>query len=297
MTDRIAFRARRVQLGLTQAGLAAAAGVSRQLVVAVEAGVNTPAVDAALRLAAVLDADVEALFGGAVTTTRAGDGRAGITEGCFVIAGCDPALRLAETSLAGAGPASLVALDATTDTALAALCDGGVHAAVAHGPHGGLPTPPPGTRRMHLASWQVGIGLAPGCELRTLEECLDRGLSIVQRQESAAAQQTLRRAAAILGGAPAPGLVASGHNDAARAAAALGTAAITTEGAATRHGLHFIPLESHTVEIWFGEAGLGHPGLDALGEVLGGASFKRSAKRLGGYDLTSCGDWLTDPPI
>ena len=293
MTDRVAFRVRRTQLGLSQAALATAAGVSRQLVVAVETGVNTPAVDAALRLAAVLDASVEELFGDEFLAAAT---NAGITPGCLVIAGCDPALRLAETSLAGAGEASLLALDATTDTALAALGGGGVHAAVAHGPRGALPTPAPGTRRMQLAAWQVGIGLAPGLELRSLEECLERGLSLVQRPESAAAQQTLRRAAAALGREPVPGLVTSGHDDAARAAAALASAAITTEGAAARHGLRFVPLESHTVEIWFGDAGLEHPGVDALGGVLTGAAFRRSARRLGGYDLTGCGAWLTDPP-
>ena len=53
---------RRVQLGLTQTELAASAGVSRQLVAAVEAGVNTPAVDAALRLAQALGCSAEDLF-------------------------------------------------------------------------------------------------------------------------------------------------------------------------------------------------------------------------------------------
>jgi len=48
--------------GLTQAELAARAGVSRQLVAAVEAGRNKPAVDAALALARALRASVEDLF-------------------------------------------------------------------------------------------------------------------------------------------------------------------------------------------------------------------------------------------
>ena len=49
--------------GLTQGGLAERAGVSRQLVGAVEAGRHLPRVDAAIALAAVLDVDVAALFG------------------------------------------------------------------------------------------------------------------------------------------------------------------------------------------------------------------------------------------
>src|SRR5947209_1821003 len=56
------LRARRRQCGLTQAELAARAGVSRQLVAAVEAGRNTPAVDTALRIAGALATTVEELF-------------------------------------------------------------------------------------------------------------------------------------------------------------------------------------------------------------------------------------------
>jgi putative transcriptional regulator len=48
--------------GLTQAQLAEAAGVSRQTVVAIEAGDYAPSVYLALRLADVLATTVEALF-------------------------------------------------------------------------------------------------------------------------------------------------------------------------------------------------------------------------------------------
>jgi DNA-binding XRE family transcriptional regulator len=58
-------RERRLECGLTQAELAARAGVSRQLVAAVEAGRNVPAVDAALGLARALGTTVEELFAGA----------------------------------------------------------------------------------------------------------------------------------------------------------------------------------------------------------------------------------------
>ncbi|MBV9534199.1 MAG: helix-turn-helix transcriptional regulator, partial [Solirubrobacterales bacterium] len=62
MTRGAALRERRLQCGLSQTELAARAGVSRQLVAAVEAGRNTPAVDAALRLARALATTVEELF-------------------------------------------------------------------------------------------------------------------------------------------------------------------------------------------------------------------------------------------
>ncbi len=56
------IRRRRVQRGLSQAQLAARAGVSRQLVGSVEAGRHLPRVDAAAQLARALDTTVEALL-------------------------------------------------------------------------------------------------------------------------------------------------------------------------------------------------------------------------------------------
>lgn len=56
------MRAARTAAGLTQAELAGRAGVSRQTVVAVEAGDYAPSVYLALSLARHLDRTVEALF-------------------------------------------------------------------------------------------------------------------------------------------------------------------------------------------------------------------------------------------
>jgi len=291
-------RRRRIALGLTQVELASAAGVSRQLVVAVEAGVNTPSVDAALRLAEALGCSAEQLFG--PSTSRPSPSPAGIRAqvevqpGCLVIAGCDPALQIAETMLSGAGPAALLALDATSGQAIAALRDGGVHAAVAHGPTGHLQQAPVPVLRMHLARWQVGLGIAPALasSVKSLEDCLDQLVPIVQRDQSAAAQQALRRAESALGRELPAGTIASGHAPAARAAAALGCAAITTEAAARSAGLHFVALESHTVEISLDRRWEQHPGVESLGNLLTGHAFRFEVGRMGGYDLNGCGSLL-----
>lgn len=58
------LRRARERAGLSQAGLAAAAGVSRSQVSAIEQGRHVPAVDAALRIAAAVGLAVEELFGG-----------------------------------------------------------------------------------------------------------------------------------------------------------------------------------------------------------------------------------------
>jgi len=286
---------RRVEAGLTQTELATSAGVSRQLVAAVEAGVNTPAVDAALRLAQALECSAEDLFEAAprrrgidAVASRPTHGHAGV----LVVAGCDPALAIAEAMFTGDGPVRLLALDATTGTALRSLHDGGVHAAVVHGRAEHLPQSPLDVIRLQLARWQVGIGLAPGLKARTLAACLDDKVLIVQRQESAASQQALRRAVNALGYELPVGAVTSGHLDAARAAVGLGCAAITTEGAALMSGLRFVPLELHTVEIWLDRRWEHHPAFQTLGDLLWSSAFAGKVSRMGGYDLTGCGTVL-----
>jgi putative transcriptional regulator len=298
MTSDSAVRSRRVALGLTQVELASAARVSRQLVVAVEAGVNTPSVDAALRLAQALGCSAEELFGRSTSKLSPSPSgirpRAEVQAGCLVIAGCDPALQVAETMLSGAGEAGLLALDATSGKAMAALRDGGVHAAVAHGPAGHLQQSPVPVLRMHLARWQVGLGIAPelASSVKSLEACLEQRVPIVQRDQSAAAQQALRRAAKSLGRELPAGAIASGHAAAARAAAALGCAAITTETAARSAGLRFIALESHTVEISLDRRWEQHPGVESLGNLVTGHAFRFEVGRMGGYDLNGCGSLL-----
>lgn len=69
-------RAARAASGLSQAGLAAATGVTRQTVVALEAGGYAPSVYLALAVARRLGRTVEELFGDAADTAAAAVGRA-----------------------------------------------------------------------------------------------------------------------------------------------------------------------------------------------------------------------------
>lgn len=335
------LRERRLVCGLTQAELAARAGVSRQLVASVEAGHNTPAVDAALGLARALGTTVEELFapahgevvsalgtpfseGAPLRVGRVGDQLvaaeladhgiagatwakpdatiqagalrlfAGATPRGLVLAGCDPALGLAEAMLDGLGPSSLLALSAATDTGLAALAHGGIHAAVVHGPENALPAPPLPVLRLHLARWQVGIAVASSLKRSSLEALLQGKVPIVQRDPAAASQQAFIRAAsgARARSAP-PGPKAHGHIEAARFAATLGCAAITTEGAARAFDLAFVALEEHTVQIWLARRWEDHPGADALANLLASAAFTERVSQFGGYDLNGCGTRLT----
>jgi DNA-binding XRE family transcriptional regulator len=319
--------------------LAARAGVSRQLVAAVEAGRNVPAVDAALAIARVLGTTVEQLFpGGTDQPVAALGGR--LNEGAalrvgrvdtrlvaaelpdhgvagagwakvdgvmqdgklrlfdraapagLVLAGCDPALGVAEGMLDGLGPRSLLAISAPTGTALRALRHGGVHAAVVHGVGSELPEPPIPVERWHLACWQVGLAVTPKLRHHSLEAIVASRIPIVQRDPAAASQQAFDRARHAAGVGPATGPRAGGHIDAARLAAAVGGAGVTTEGAAHAFGLTFLALESHVVEVWTSRRWLDHPGIAALAELLRTNAFTERVAQFGGYDLERCGERL-----
>jgi transcriptional regulator with XRE-family HTH domain len=331
------LRDRRLEAGLTQTELASRAGVSRQLVAAVEAGRNVPGVDAALGLARALGSTVEQLFaaGAPETTAAVGDrlaegsavrlgrvadrlvacelpdhgvagagwakvdgvvqsGRIRAFDGAvpagLVLAGCDPALSVAERMLDGLGPRSLLAISAPTGRALAALGRGTVHAAVVHGVGSALPKAPVAVERRHLARWQVGLAVAPRLRRQSLPTIVASGVPIAQRDPAAASQQAFERARLAAGVAPPDGPRAAGHIDAARLAATLGGAGVTTEGAAQAFGLAFLPLEDHVVQVWTARRWLDHPGVGALADLLTTKAFTERVAHFGGYDLGRCGD-------
>ena len=330
-----------MQAGLTQAELAARAGVSRQLVAAVETGQNVPAVDAAIGLANALATTVEELFGPApdavlpaigdrlsegkplrvarvgnqlVAAELAEHGTAGpawarpdgllehgrlrlfpgATVAGLVLAGCDPALGIAEAALQGLGPSSLLAFSAATGTALKSLASGRLHGAVVHGPDQGLPHPPVAVVRLHLARWQVGVAVTRALGASPLEDLTRGKVPIVQRDRAAASQQALDRALAAKALTAVPGPGATGHIDAARTAALLGCAAVTTEGAARAFDLHFYPLEEHAVQVWIDRRWSQTPAVGQLANVLASAAFTQRVSQFGGYDLTNCGAVIGD---
>ena len=119
---------------------------------------------------------------------------------------------------------------------------------------------------------------------------------VAQRDPAAASQQALQRATAETEVRTAPsGPVAGGHIEAARLAALLGCAAVTTESAARAFALHFLALEEHIVQIWLAERWRDHPGVAALGNLLAASAFTERVAQFGGYDLDGCGTLLTVP--
>jgi DNA-binding XRE family transcriptional regulator len=211
----------------------------------------------------------------------------GAAAAALVVAGCEPALGIAE-ALLGAG--RLMAVQATTGAALGALAAGRCHAAVVHGPPAGLPDPPRMVRRRHLARWRVGLATHPALARPSVEALAGGEVRVLRREASAGSEQAFVRAVRRLGyDAPRPGPLATGHVEGAQRARWERCAAVTIEPAAAAFGLDFQPLETHAVELWVGPQGLVHPAAAALAELLVSAAFVRRLEALEGYDLEGCG--------
>lgn len=206
----------------------------------------------------------------------------------FVLVGCDPALGLAAALLPSGGPRRVIALSGSTATALAAVRAGRAHAALVHGPASGLPTPPAGALRLHLARWRVGLA-DRGQRPRSVADLCGRGAHVVQREPGASSQKAFLAAVIAEGGQRPPGPLASGHVDVARRVANGAAAGVTMEPAAISWQLAFEALEEHVAEVWVDERWHEHPAVAALGDVLRSAVFTARLALIGGYELTGCG--------
>lgn len=315
--------------GLTQGELAVRAGVSRQMVGAVEAGRHLPRVDAALSLAAALGVDVHELFGSAPAVVDVASGerppegtavrlgwvgdrpvsapaRIGadgwdVADGVMrhggvaqladtrpgvVVAGCEPGLETVEHLLRQGGRGGL-AVATSSSAALAALEAGRVHAAVVHGPDGGLPRAPAGTARFLLTAWRVGLAIPFGIGSSWWSQVLAGEVEVVQREQGASVQQTFEEAVGGPGVVPGPRV--EGHVVAARYGASSGRPAVTIEPAALAAGTGFHPLDHHVAELWVDGRWLTDRGVEDLLDLIGSSGFRHRLEAVGGYELDTLG--------
>jgi len=142
--------------------------------------------------------------------------------------------------------------------------EGRLHAAVVHGLPDRLPKPPLPVERWHLADCRVGLAVPPKLRGSTFEAVLHSNVPIVYGNPAATSQQAFERAHLP----SAPGPRATGHLDAARIAATMDAAAVTTEGAANAFNLGFLAFEDHVIEIWVNERWLSHGAINVLAEVI-----------------------------
>jgi DNA-binding XRE family transcriptional regulator len=319
------LRSLRKSSGLTQAELAARAGVSRQLVGAVEAGRHLPRVDAAVALAAVLGVEVSAVFGparvpvDAVAGTPAAEGslvRAGWVGDRVVTAparvgpeGWDVADGIVEGGaltlfdvgrpgvvVAGCEP-GLEALERMLRengmgaVAVSASSASAVEALVAGRLHAavvhgtGLSAAPRGVARFRLTEWRVGLAAPAEAASGWWRDALAGRVPVVQREQGAGVQHTFENVAEAGIAGPRVG----GHLEAARRAVLAGMPAVTIEPAALAVGALFHPIEVHRAELWVAQDWVADRVVSEALHVIAGRRFQRRLEGVGGYDLTGCG--------
>ena len=314
---------------LTQADLAARAGVSRQMVGAIEAGRHLPRVDAALALAAVLETDAETLFGGRSTPVDALSG-ATVGDGAMVRIGRVGDLTVTAPVEVGTddwGVADgvfregrLVAFERKPPGLVVAGCEPGLgilERMLREGGAGAVSAPAStAAARRALSEGRLHAAVVHGppdgrfphpdigvTRLRLTSWAV--GLAAADASEGDWWRRALDGSSPVVqrepgagvqralldavGGTPPPGPVVATHLESARMAASSGLPAVTIEPAARAVGLEFHALEVHRAELWIAEQWVAEPFVDDAVSALLEQRFRARLDAVGGYDLSELG--------
>ena len=225
----------------------------------------------------------------------------------LVVAGCDPALPLLETPLAGLDPPVGFAWWPCGSAEALRLAEAGlVHVAGAHlrGRTGEYNTGPArerlrqgGAEVLGFASWREGLVLRPDLagQVGGLSDAARSGLRLVNRERGAEARRVLDREAAGLGIAPDTlpgyGTRVTGHLQvAATITAGLADTGVASEPAALAYGLAFLPLAAERFDLVIPASQTGSREVQALRKVLASPWLLTQLECLPGYDPSRCGD-------
>jgi molybdate-binding protein/DNA-binding XRE family transcriptional regulator len=256
------------------------------------------------------DTATQASFAPAGGIVTGGDGEVlpiGPPRPTLVVAGCDPALPLLKTPLAGLDPPVGFAWWACGSGEALRLAEAGlVHAAGAHlrGRTGEYNTGPARERLRHggaevlgFASWREGLVLRPDLAGRVggLSDASQQRLRLVNRERGSEARRVLDREAARLGIAaetlPGYDTKVTGHLQVAAAiAAGLADAGVASEPAALAYGLAFLPLAAERFDLVIPTRQAGAREVQALRRVLASPWLLSQLDSLPGYDPARCGE-------
>jgi putative molybdopterin biosynthesis protein len=224
----------------------------------------------------------------------------------LLVAGCDPAISVLARHVQAAG-VELVLAHRNSSQALQLLKDGFVHIAGTHLrdevsgesnlPEIGRMFPKNAVAVISYAVWEEGIVTARGNPkgIRGVEDFARKDIAIVNRESGAGSRRLLDEHLKRLGIASAAvrgyRTEAQGHMPAAwQVLQGAADCCIATRAAARVFGLGFVPLVSERYDLAIRKRDLELPGMQALLDVLGRASFRREVESLGGYDTRAAGE-------
>lgn len=310
---------------LTQTDLAERAGVSRQLVGALETDRQLPRVDVALAMAGALDVGIQDLFGPEPAAVD-------------VVTGAAPADGLLRVGLVGARTvvAGVRAGETGWDVADAVVDGGALHSMVPIRPGVVIAGCEPGLEVLERLLRERGVAaLSVACSSASARDALADGRAhgavvhadpthLPEIPDAVAPFRLCRWQVGLAGPADAdpawfsgalegrapivqrepgaavqaameravgtvPGPRVGTHLEAARLAAQSGVAAVTIEPAALAVGASFHPLETHEAQLWLAESWLGSSPVEAALTEMTGERFQRRLRGVGGYDLQDSG--------
>jgi putative molybdopterin biosynthesis protein len=224
----------------------------------------------------------------------------------LVVAGCDPAMGLVRELLRQEHGVELLWVPMGSRSALEALAGGTVHLAGVHlpDPEGGeyndpwvrrlVPRP---TTRIHFATWEQCLALAPGNPLGVsgLEDLGRPELRFLNREEGAGARILLEMRLRELG-VPleqVPGFrhtAARGHQAVGEAiAAGAADAGVAIRSICNSRGLDAVTLAWEPYDLVVPDDLLDLPAMELLLSILRRPLLRRQVGALGGYDVTGMG--------
>jgi len=322
---------RRRQRGLSQSGLAKAAGVSRQAIGAIESGRAQPGVGLAISVARALEASVEEIFGPAFPAGEADS--AGIAgrraaaatiagrrvqrqldpldplatperiDSVVFIAGCEPALGLLAAHVKSAA-SDAVWFAASNRDALADLRERRVHAALVHGSNeevqrlvqrAGDDAVDVYEFAMVEEGWILGRGNPK--KIRGARDLGRGGVRLANRAVGSGARTLLdaelRRAGVASQSIPGYGHAVAGHADVARAVAfGYADVGLGVAGVADAFRLSFIPLRNERCVLVIRRTERRHAGVTSMVSALRSSAFRRDLAAFGPYDVARLGENL-----
>jgi len=230
----------------------------------------------------------------------------------LVIAGCDPALPLLEEPLSLLEPPiGFSWWPCASREALRLSAEGLVHVAGVHlaSESGGYNTGPAaellaeGGEVIGFSAWREGLVLRPDLfyQVESIEDVVQAGLRVVNRELGAQARSVLDRELASLGldgdEVLGYGTVVTGHLQVADAVAAgLADAGVASEPAALAYGLRFIPLADERFDLVIPAERVASREVQALIKVLSSRWLLDQLASLPGYDATPCGQHVATLP-
>jgi molybdate-binding protein/DNA-binding XRE family transcriptional regulator len=215
----------------------------------------------------------------------------------LVLAGCDPAAGLLASEYARATGFRLIALSRSGRRAVTLLGQGlvhvaGVHFATADEPGANVrtirDTLGAGYRLLRLASWQEGLSVAAGTDVRTVGAALRARLRWVGQEPGSAARQCLDE---LLEGRPAPRRLAHDHRGVADAIrCGWADIGVCHRLVCEEAGLRFLGVRQENFDLCYPAAAEADPRVTALLEVVRSSAYRRLLGDLPGYDTAAAGE-------